>query len=162
MRRVRVKVQRTRAFNGDASFEVFGDLGTGTIDYDHPLSPRPIALWPEASPRSGHVRDGHLTLRHLDGACGDGHVDAGHVASDHLQPALDVIYDTPAYVFGRFQHAVVMRDAAGNTSSPTVAAITINSAPTVPQCLARNSYNAVTDQITFSFEPSRFQPISGK
>lgn len=162
MQRVRVKVLRSRAFNSDASFEVFGDLGTGTIDFDHPMTPRPVALWPEASPRRGHLLDSHLNLRHVDGVDPDGHLEAEHLNSDHQQPAMAAIYDTPSYVFGRFQHAVVMQDGAGNVSAPSVAAVTVNSAPIVPQCVKRDSYNDTTDQITFSFEPSRFMPISGK
>ncbi len=162
MQRVRVTVRRSRSFNADATFEVFGNLGSGTIDFVHPMTPRSVALWPDGAPRRGHLLDAHLVLRHLDSVGPDGHLESGHVQSAHLQPAMDVFYDTPAYVFGRFQHGVVMSDGAGNASPPTVAAVTVNSSPTVPQCVTRLGYDGVADQITFSFEPSRFDAISGK
>ena len=162
MQRVQVRVDRLRRYDSDVRFEVFGDLGTGVIDFDHPLTPRPVALWPEGAPRRGHVRDGHLTVRHLDSVSPDGHLESTHVDSEHLYPALASLYETPPYVFGRFQHSVKMSDAAGNVSAASTAAITVNSAPTVPECVTRLAYDIGQDKLTFSFEPSRFDPVSGK
>lgn len=162
MQRVRVRVSRLRRYNADTVFEVFGDLGIDPIDYLHPLTPRPVALWPEAARRGGHLLNGHLTIRHLDSVDPDGHLEGTHLQGDHLYPALEVTFDTPAYVFGRFFHGVKMLDGAGNESAPSVVGITINSAPTVPGCVKRAGYDAVTDRLTFSFVASRFEPVPGK
>jgi len=162
MRRVRIGVERLRRYAADTSFQVYGDYGSGPIDFVHAMTPRAVALWPEAARRAGHVRDGHLSLRHLDSVDPDGHLEGLHVGGEHFYPALEVSYDTPAYVFGRFTHAVRMVDGAGNESGSATAAVTINAAPTVPGCVARASYDSLSDQITFSFWPSRFEPVPGK
>lgn len=162
MQRVRVGISRLRRYSSDTVFEVFGDLGDGTIDYLHPLTPRPVALWPDAGPRDGHLLDGHLTIRHADGVNPDGHIEDEHLSGEHLYPALTVTFDTPGYVFGRFQHAVKLSDGAGNESSATSAVLTVNSAPTVPEGVTRSGYDSLTDQLTFLFRPSRFEPVSGK
>ena len=162
MQRVRVGVSRLRRYDGQTRFEVFGDLGGGTVDFDHPLTPRPVALWPEAAPRAGHLLDAHLVVRHLDSVDPDGHLDGVHLEAEHLWPALLVTYDTPGYVFGRFAHAVKMSDGSGNVSASSTAAVTINCSPTVPACVTRSGYEPVDDRLTFTFGPSRFEPISGK
>jgi hypothetical protein len=162
MQRVRVAVGRLRKYASDVAFEVFGDLGTGTIDFDHPLTPRPVALWPGAARRVGHLSDGHLALRHLDSVSPDGHLESGHEETEHLLPAIAVTFDTPAYVFGRFQHAVTVSDGAGNASAASTAAVTVNSSPTIPEGVTRSGYDAQTDRVTFSFVASRFTPVSGK
>jgi len=162
MQRVRVRVARLRRYSADTSFDVAGDLGVDPIDFAHPLTPRPVALWPEASGRRGHLCDGHQTLRHLDSVDPDGHLEADHLGSEHLWPALSVTFDTPPYVFGRFAHGVTMLDGAGNASSAAIAVVTINSSPTVPECVSRSSYDPATDQVTWSFLASRFEPVPGK
>ena len=162
MQRVRVTVDRMRQYSAGTVFEVFGDLGSDPIDDLHPLTPRPVALWPEAARRGGHLLDGHLALRHLDSVDPDGHLEGAHLRGDHLYPALGVTFDTPGYVFGRFMHAVRMSDGVGNMSAASVVGITINSSPTVPGCLTRAGYDPVTDRLTLSFAASRFEPVSGK
>ncbi len=162
MRRVRINVERLRRYNADTIFEVLGNLGIGPIDFAHPLTPRPVALWPEAAARAGHLLDGHLSLRHLDSVNPDGHLEGGHLQGEHLYPALVMSFDTPPYVFGRFEHAVRMLDGAGNVSESTVVAVTINGAPSVPGCVERAGYDPETDRLTFSFSPSRFEAVPGK
>jgi hypothetical protein len=162
MRRVRVTVPRLRRYSSDVTFEVFGDLGEAGIDFVYPLTPRPVALWPEAGARGGHLLDGHLTLRHLDGVDRDGHLEGAHLEAEHLYPAMGVYYDTPEYVFGRYGHAVKMYDGAGNASAETVSAITVNEAPSAPAEMARAAYDAGSDRISFAFAPGRFEAVAGK
>ncbi len=162
MQRVEVRVDRLRRYSSDAVFEVFGDLGTGSVDFAHALTPRPVGLWPEAVRQRGHMRDGHVSARHLDGVRPDGHLESTYLEGEHLYPALAAVFETPGYVFGRFLHAVKMSDGSGNESVATTSGITVNSAPTVPECMRRTAYDAGTDRLTFSFVPSRFEPISGK
>ncbi len=162
MQRIQVRIDRLRRYNADTVYDVFGDLGTGQIDDDHPLTPYPVPLWPLGGGRRGHLLDGHLTVRHLDDVNPDGHLEGTHMEDEHLYPALAVTFETPAYVFGRFGHAVRMSDGAGNLSGAASAAITVNSAPTVPQCVTRSGYDGATDQLTFFFAASRFDAISGR
>jgi hypothetical protein len=161
MQRVRLEALRLRNLPGDSVFDVFGDLGTGVVDTERPLTPRPIALFPEFTPRQGHLRDGWLSDRHLDGVDPDGHVEADHLKSEHFQPAAGRFFDTPGYVFGRFLHEVNVTDGAGNTSVAESFAVTVNAAPTRPECVQRTGYDAEQDVVTFAFAPSRFAPIRG-
>jgi hypothetical protein len=161
MQRVRFEVARLRRYASDVRFEVFGDLGSGEIDYDHALTPSPVRLWSGAPEVVGNVLDGHLTGRHLDHVWPDGHLSGVHLGGEHLYPAVVFVFDSPAYVFGRFQHAVVMSDGAGNSSSVEFGAVIVNSGPKVPQCVARGAYDAATDRQTLTFESVRFGPIVG-
>lgn len=161
MQRVEIQVDRLRRYSADTSFDIYGDLGTGVIDEDHPLTPHPVRLWPQAATRRGHALDGHLSSRHLDSVDPDGHLEGTHLEDEHLYPARAATFATPWYVFGRFRHAIKMADGAGNVSNGVEAAITINSAPTVPLCVTRKEYDKDIDLLTFSFEPSRFAAMRG-
>ncbi len=161
MQRVEVRVDRLRRYGSDAAFVVYGDLGSGTVDFDHPLTARPLRLWPDSAEQRGHALDAHVTVRHLDGVVRDGHVENTHLEGEHLYPALAVTFETPAYVFGRFQHAVKMSDGSGNVSAGVTVGITVNSAPTAPEGVERAGYDSGTDRLTLSFSPSRFVPIGG-
>ena len=163
MIRTRLTVLRLRRYASDTSFELYGDLGSGEIDYDHSLPPGRVRFWPEAGERNGHLRDAHLMLRHLDSVDPDGHLETLHLEAEHLWPAWPIVLESPSYVFGRFDHAVRLFDEAENVSSdpPARRAVTVNAAPPAPRALKCVGYNEVTDQVTFSFDGSRFEPIRG-
>ncbi|MFH0981577.1 MAG: hypothetical protein V2A79_08570 [Planctomycetota bacterium] len=163
MVRVRLTVLRLRRYASDIWFEAYGDLGTGALDYDHPLPPGPIRLWPEAGERHGHLRDAYLAVRHLDGVDPDGHLDTLHLEAEHLQPAWPMVVESPSYVFGRFEHAVKMFDGAGNMSAdpPARYTVVVNAAPAVPRGLHSAAYDPASDRVTFSFQSSRFEPLRG-
>ncbi len=156
MQRVRIQVPRLRCYGADTGFQVYGDGGTGTIDYAHPLTPQVVALWPEAERRAGHLSDGHLMIRHLDGMDPDGHLEGTHLSDNHLTPAGEIHFDTPAYVFGRFRHGVRMVDGAGNESAATETVVSVNGAPTAPACVERAGYDALGDVVAFTFTAGRF------
>jgi hypothetical protein len=163
MQRVEIDILRLRRYASDAAFAVYGDLGSGSIDYDHPLPPGVVPLWPAAAPPDGHLRDGHLVLRHLDDVSPDGHLQTLHLRAEHLYPAWPITCASPGYVFGRFGHTVRMCDGAGNWTgqSEPIVALTINSNPTVPTCCHRASFDAQADEVRLTFQPSRFAPIPG-
>ena len=163
MIRVRLMVLRLRRYAADTWFEVYGDLGGGEMDYDHPLAPGPVRFWPEAGERNGHLRDAHLTLRHLDSVGPDGHLETLHLEAAHLWPAWPLVVESPSYVFGRFDHALKLFDGAGNASAdpPAQHAVVINAAPPAPRGLKTVAYDQATDQVTFTFHGSRFEAIRG-
>ncbi|GAG48543.1 unnamed protein product, partial [marine sediment metagenome] len=92
-------------------------------------------------------------LGHLGTPPGDGHLQERFLCGPHLRPAADVIYQAGPYCFGRFQHAVVMRDACGNgdTETATTVTKTVNSAPRRAYCLHPLACDPDTDRATFSF-----------
>ena len=163
MQRVEFQVMRLRRYHGDAAFEVYGDLGSGSVDLDRPFPPGRVRMWPEAAARRGHLLDGHVALRHLDSADPDGHVETLHLLGEHLYPAWPVRCESPGYVFGRFQHAVRVFDGVGNVDlySQAEFVTTISTSPTVPRRCRRSSYDSQADRVEIAFEPSRFAPIVG-
>lgn len=153
MEYVLICVPRGREYAHQDGFDVYGDGGSGSMDYDAPLNEDPVALWPESRPRLGHLREGHLMLGHLAAPAGDGHLQDRFLCGQHLRPAAEVIFEAGPYCFGRFQQALVMRDVLGNgdPQSATVLTKTVNSAPRRAYRLYPTAFDADTDRATFSF-----------
>ena len=153
MQDVLIAVPRRRDYVSDDGFDVYGDGGAGSMDFDSPLNGDVIRLWPESMQRPGHLGEGHLLLGHLGAPPGDGHLQERFLCGPHLRPAADVIYQAGPYCFGRFQHAVVMRDALGNgdAENATTVTKTVNSAPRRAYCLHPLACDPDTDRATFSF-----------
>ncbi|MCB9849130.1 MAG: hypothetical protein H6817_00325 [Phycisphaerales bacterium] len=162
MQRVRFVVPRLATYASDAAVELYGDLGSGAIDFDHPLPPGRVRLWPVAA-GGGHLAVGHLVARHLDAVDIDGHLAGGHLGANHLDPVEAVVVESPRYVFGRFRHALRMFDGVGNvsTDTPVVFSHTVNSAPRAPGDLHRVGYDAESGVMTFSFARVRFGAVAG-
>jgi len=156
MQKVRVIVTRRREFVAGDGFQVYGDGGTGQVDFTTPLTDGTVPFWPDAPPRAGHLFDAHLVLRHLDNVEPDGHLSGLHLCDEHLRPAAAIVFEAGPYCFGAFTHAVKVFDAWGNASLLDAAEQTtvVNSSPRSPSDLARAGFEAQTDQITFSFTPS--------
>lgn len=163
MKRLQFNVPRLRSYSADAAFELYGDLGSGTIDYEHPLPPGRVRLWPAAALLRGHLLDAHLGAAHLDAAVRDGHLHDIHLWGGHLEPVLAVAVASPRYVFGRFRHAIRMFDAAGNGSAigATEFAHTINESPPIAATLRRVGWDDVDGRVLFYFEPVRFHAVAG-
>lgn len=156
MQSVRLLVPRRKEYRGGDGFEVFGNGGSGAIDFSKPVTNRRVLLWSEAAGRRGHLLDGHLMLRHLDSVDRDGHLSGIHLNDEHLMPAGVIQVEVGRYVLGRFLHAVRTVDGAGNWSSDTPVTLTtvINSCPDRPGRLVALLHDAEADQLTFSFEAS--------
>lgn len=134
-------------------FDVFGDGGSGSIDYTAALNSEPIRVWSGDPPRGGHLREGHLRAGHLGRSGLDGHLTERFLGGRHLRPAADASFETAPYSFGRFQHAVVMRDEAGNASSGSATVVTrsVNSEPGRMTRERLTEYDAGTDRVTVEF-----------
>ena len=163
MVRIRLTILRLRRYASDAWFEVYADLGTGGIDSAHPLPPGPVRFWPGAGARLGHLGDGHLAVRHFDSVDPDGHLETLHLAAEHLWPAWPMVVESPAYVFGRFDHLVKVYDGCGNAApdSPARLAVTVNSAPPAPRGLRWVADDGAEGRVRFAFHGSRFEPRAG-
>jgi hypothetical protein len=156
MQDVQIGVVRGRAFCSSDGFVIYGDNGTGAVDWDHPLSDRRVLLWPEVCPPAGHLADGHLSGRHLDGYRPDGHLRGTHLMDACLYPAATVQCEKGPYVFGRFGFAIVMCDAAGNREIANTAfrEVVVNSEPEPPRDLRPSAYDDQSGRMTFAFKPS--------
>ncbi|MEE9212875.1 MAG: hypothetical protein V3U29_09495 [Phycisphaeraceae bacterium] len=154
-----ILTRRSEYVPGDA-FEVFGDKGTGTVDFDHSLTTRAVPLWLDAPPVAAHLLGGHLTGVHLDGIFPAGHLQGVHLGDGHLVPESAIVWESESYVFGLLQHVLKMVDAVGNRSLspwPTFTD-TVNSAPRPPKRFEKIGYDSITDQVRFSIEAR--QPLA--
>lgn len=156
MQAIRIGVVRSRSFCSTDGFQVYGDGGTGQMDWVHPVTPRRQLLWDDAPPLVGHLQGGHVMALHLDNVSPDGHLEGTHLLDEHFSPAATVVYETDPFVFGRFRHAVVIEDAVGNavTEGATVHETVINSEPVPASDLLPVAHDPGTDRLTFSLSPS--------
>ncbi len=156
MQAIRIGVVRGPSYRSTDGFEVFGDGGSGTMDWVHPMTPRRQMFWPDAPAPSAHVAGGHVMATHLDSVQGDGHLEGTHLLDGWLMPAAMMFYETDPWVFGRFRHAVVTADGVGNatTAGVTVQEMVINSEPPPASGFRPASHDAQTGQLTFSFSGS--------
>src|SRR5687767_11302149 len=104
MQAVRIGVIRGRQFRSSDGFQVYGDGGSGTIDWTHPVSARRQLFWEDAAASGEHLRGGHCVGPHLEAIRPDGHVEGTHLLDAYLYPAAAVVFETDAFVFGRFSH----------------------------------------------------------
>jgi len=156
MQAIRIGVVRGGKYHSTDGFHIYGDGGRGRMDWEHPVTPRRILLWEEVAGAADHLWGGHLMARHLDSLRMDGHLEGTHVLDEHLRPAATVFYETDPFVFGRFGHAVVMEDIAGNAVKDQVAEYetVINSEPASPGDFLPASYSAEYNRMNFSYTPS--------
>jgi hypothetical protein len=156
MQAISFGVVRGRCYRSTDGFQIYGDGGTGEMDWDHPVTPRRILLWDDAPVIAGHLLGGHVMGPHLDGVRADGHLEGIHLLDEQMYPAVAVVYETWPFVFGRFGHAVVMEDGVGNETKTglTVYETVINSDPASAGDLQPTSYDSGLDRMTFSFTPS--------
>ena len=156
MQAIRFGVVRGRRYRSTDGFHIYGDGGTGQMDWMHPVTPRRILLWDDAPAIAGHLLGGHVMGRHLDGVKVDGHLEGTHLLDENMFPATAVCYEMDPFVFGRFRHAVVMEDELGNATKTglTVYETVINSYPAPADDFQPVLYDSQLDRLTFSFRSS--------
>jgi hypothetical protein len=153
MQRVVIHVPRFRQYDSGDGFAVYGDGGTGSIDYGRMIGDAVVPFWPSSARRLGHLLDGHLMLPHISTAWLDGHLAGMHLIGEHLWPAGVIRFETPLYYFGAFGHVVRMLDAAGNwrEDEPAVVATVVNSSPRAVGDVVLAGYEGETDRVAIEF-----------
>lgn len=154
MQRIGLRVVRSRGYHPGEGFVVFGDGGTGTIDWDRPLTSRKVIFWADTSIVAGHLAGGHMSEPFLDGIVPDRHLEGTFLLDANLQPAASITWHSDPVVFGRFQIAVVTEDAVGNRriEDATLREQVVHSEPPPARALAPASFNASSGCLTLSFE----------
>jgi hypothetical protein len=156
MQGIRIGVVRGRKYLSTDGFHIYGDGGTGQMDWAHPVTPRRILFWDDAPVIVGHLFGGHVVSQHLDGVRADGHLEGTHLLDENLFPATAVACEVGPFVFGRFGHAVAVEDQVGNTAKTglTIYETVINSEPESSDDFQLLSYDSQLDRMTFLFQPS--------
>ena len=62
MQAVTITVMRIRRYVAGDEFDVFGDGGTGVMDFTTALLDRRVPLWPESMPDDGHLLGGQEVM----------------------------------------------------------------------------------------------------
>jgi len=156
MQRVVIFVPRFRRYVSGDGFAVYGDGGTGSIDYKRMIGDAVVPFWPSAGRRLGHLLDGHLMLPHISSVWPAGHLEGMHLVGEHLWPAGMIRFETPLYYFGAFRHVVRTLDAAGNwrEDAPVVVETVVNSSPRAVGDVVLAGYDGEADRVTIEFIPS--------
>lgn len=162
MRRLRFTIPRLPIYAPDTSCALYGDLGSGTVDFEHPFPPGRMPMWPGFAIQPGHLQGGHLAASHLRAVGPDGHLAGSHLLDAHLAPVLGLVVDSPSYVFGRFRHVVRIFDTAGNTQEADAFedVRTINDGPSAVRGLRRIAPRQ-GGAVRFAFVPVRFHAVAG-
>ena len=156
MQQVVIHVPRFRQYTSGDGFAVYGDGGSGTIDYERMMGDAVVPFWPLAGRRLGHLLDGHLMLPHISSTWPDGHLEGMHLVGEHSWPAGVIRFETPVYYFGAFGHVVRTLDAAGNwrEDGQGVVETVINSSPRAVGAVSLAGYDGEADCVTVEFAPS--------
>jgi hypothetical protein len=116
--RVRISLLRSQNLLSDTTAEIYFDNGTGVIDYNHPLSDRPIKIWPAWQDKAGF---GMSRFGVGDfGYDSAGAVGFGKGSFGHGQFGLDadtIEWTSPPLMAGVYKLGVKITDGAGNKSS---------------------------------------------
>ncbi len=156
MQKIRIMVVRDSRYRSGDGFEVFGDSGSGVVDWIHPLTSRRLLFWEGALTMMPHLLAGHLRCFHLESIPRDGHLHGTHLMDQQVLPAGSIVFEDGPFVFGRFQHAVVTQDEVGNHEFDGVAIYSnvVNSDPSPARGFRVANYDKNNGMVTFSFQPS--------
>lgn len=156
MQSIVIGVVRSEAYRPSDGFHVYGDRGTGVMDWLHPLTSRRYLFREDSVAIGGFLAAGHLMQPHLGRIWPDGHLEGIHLADRHLRPAAETVFETEPLVFGRFRHAVVTESEEGNrtTSGVTIHETVVNSWPPAARDLRPVGYAPAGGRLELAFLPS--------
>lgn len=128
---------------------LFGNGGSGDINYETPLSndifelfPSGVGIYGFGHAPFGHHRFGHC---HSMRTAGFGHMPFGHHPFGHGSAVITATYIVTQC--GDYKFAFQCYDAAGNVDEgdPEETTVVVHIAPAAPTGLAKNSYDKTTD-----------------
>ena len=150
--RVRISLLRSQNLPSDATAEIYFDNGTGIIDYNQPLSDRPLRIWPAWQDKTGF------------GMCRFGTGDFGYDSAGAIgfgkgsfgqgQFGLDadtIEWTSPPFTAGVYKFGVKITDGAGNESSASeTEPITVIPAARPAEQVSISSFNKQTNELVLS------------
>ena len=149
--RVRISLLRAQDLPTGGSIEIYGDNGTGQINYDNPLTGLPIRLWPAWQDKAGFgmSRFGSGDFGY-DSAAAAGF---GKGSFGHGQFGLDadaIEWVSPVMKAGVYKFAVRVIDEAGNESSSQTGQVTVTSTARPAEKLSISSFDKQTNELLLS------------
>jgi hypothetical protein len=152
--RVTITLLRSQNLPMDAAADIYFDDSSGQIDYENPLTSKPIRIWPAWQDKAGlgMSRFG-LSDFGWDSAAAIG-FGKGSFGSGQFGLDADTIeWTSPILPRGTYKFGVKVRDASGrqSTSSETVP-ITVTPAARPAEGLSVSSFNKQTNQLVLNIE----------
>jgi len=150
--RVRISLLRSQNLPSDATAEIYFDNGTGIIDYNQPLSDRPIRLWPAWQDKAGFgmSRFGAGDFGYDSAAAvgfGKGNFGQGQFGLD----ADTIEWTSAPLMSGVYKFGVKITDGAGNKSSASEAEpITVIPAARPAEQVSISSFDKQTNELVLS------------
>ncbi len=150
--RVRLSILRSQTLPLGARANVYFDNATGAIDYDHPLNPSPIPIWPCPQDKAGFGMSefGDGDFGYDSAAC----IGFGKGSFAHGQFGLDadtIEWVSPVLASGRYRFAVKVMDAHGDESAASETDPIAILPPARPAgALAITTFEPQTNQVTLS------------
>lgn len=132
--------------------KLFGNSGSGAVDYNTPLTNQTFNLFPNGAGiyGFGHAPFGRFRFGHAHSMRAPGF---GHAPFGHFPFGLGAVVITAKQrvtACGTYKFAFGCYDSADNphTGTPEVATVAVHTAPDAPTGLKKKTYNKTTDVLT--------------
>ncbi len=150
--RARLVFLRSQSLPLDGAFNLYGDAGTGQIDYETPLNDAPFPIWPCPQDKAGFglscFGEGDFGW---DAAAAVGFGKGCFGCAQFGLDADAVEWISPALAEGTYRFAVKVVDGAGNTSPPIeIAPLTIVPPARPAARLSVEAFDPQTRQLTLN------------
>jgi hypothetical protein len=150
--RVRISLLRSQNLPMDATAEIYFDNETGTVDYNQPLSDRPIRIWPAWQDKAGFgmSRFGGSDFGYdVAGAVGFGKGSFGH--GQFGLDADTIEWTSPPLTAGIYKFGVKIINGAGNESSASeTESISVIPAASPAEQVSICSFDKQTNELVLS------------
>jgi hypothetical protein len=152
--RVTITLLRSQNLSMDATAEIYFDNTTGQIDFDNPITDKPIRIWPARQDKAGFgmSRFG-LSDFGWDSAAAVGF---GKGCFGHGQFGLDadtIEWISPTLPSGTYKFGIKVRDMSGRQSTVSeTGPITVTPAARPAEGLSISSFNKQTNQLVLKIE----------
>lgn len=154
--RVKIKLLRSQNLPMDAAADIYFDNGTGQVDYDNPITDKPIRIWPAWQDKAGFAMSRFgLSDFGWDSAAAVGF---GKGSFGHGQFGLDadtIEWISPTLPRGIYKFGVKISDASGKQSAGSeTGPITVTQAARPAEGLSIFSFDKQTNQLLLKIENS--------
>jgi hypothetical protein len=155
MRRLQIVIPIDDSYVPGDGFDVYWNGGSGPVDFDRPITARPVPFWSRFEPMAGHLCDAHLRNHHLQPAAvaSCGHLEGAHLFGGHLIPREAYVFETEPLYVGRHRFAVHVVDSLGNTREDEAVEVerVANEAPEAPCGFRPAASASPSGRMTFAY-----------
>jgi len=155
--RVLIRLLQSQNLRIDSAVQIYFGNGTGTIDYDNPLTAAPIRIWPARQDKAGFAMAAFgLTDLGFDAAAAVGFARGCFGYGQFGLDADTIEWTSPELPSGTYKFGVKITDKAGNQSSACeTGPITVMAAARPAVKLNITSFDKQTNQLLLEIAETR-------